>query len=186
MVAIGLLRWVLSLRRTSIQQLFKSRNIDISTGTISDLSLDFLVFFGILHKQRYDKMVDLFKNNGGSILHIDGTDENGNRIVFPLKEGITEITVMSETISSESEKNITPLLSKYKSVFGCPLAVVRDMGTAVEKSTNSVFRGIPQQICHVHFLRNLGKKVMKESYESFKKKIIGFKRFAKTVQSFLL
>lgn len=171
-MAIGLLRWGLCLRRETIQALLIDREIHISTGEISYLSLEFLILFKLLHKQNYPMMKKLFNYNQGSVLHVDGTQEQGSKVVFSLKEGLTDITLMAELIPAENEKHLKPLFQEYKEHFGEPLVIVRDMSEAVKKSAAAVFPTTPQQVCHVHFLRNLGKKITSDLHESLRQKIL--------------
>ena len=60
-------------------------------------------------------------------------------------------------LPSENAKQIIPFLSNLKAVYGNPVAIVRDMGSAIAQAIESVFPGIADFICHFHFLRDLGK-----------------------------
>jgi hypothetical protein len=63
-------------------------------------------------------------------------------------------------IDSEHEDHLRPLVEKTTSLFGEPRAVVRDMGTGGAKAVASLReRGIPDLICHFHFLAAVGKKL---------------------------
>jgi len=101
MVAIGFLRWFLNLQREEIQLFFYARGTDISTGEISALSEEFLLRFYILHKKHNSRMKSLFTENEGMILHLDGTGEAGDEIVFTAEEGITNIKIDAQIIPSE-------------------------------------------------------------------------------------
>lgn len=171
MVAVGLLRWGLNLERKTIRALFKRRDIPISTGTVSHLSEDFLVLFKILHEKHYPAMRKIFERNGGAVLHIDCTEETEGKVVLTVKEGTTGITVMAELLPGEKMEHIVPILEDYRRHFDPPVAVVRDMGDAIKKSVEKVFPGVPHQICHYHFLLNLGKKVMATLHSSLKDKV---------------
>jgi hypothetical protein len=112
---------------------------------------------------------------GGAILHIDGTNESGKGVVITLKEGRTEITLMAENIPSESEEHIEPIIRKYKEKFGIPIVIIRDMGKAVTNSVAKVFPSVPNQICHFHFVKDLGEKILSNHYQTFRKMIINHK-----------
>lgn len=172
MIAVGLLRWALCLQREEIQILLRGRGVEISTGEVSYLSEKFLAYFYLLHRSKYPEMAKLFESRGGAVLHIDGTEEKGSRVVFCAKEGRTGITVMADTIPSEAAEPVADFLSRYKEEFGPPLVVVRDMSQILEKSVTEVFSGVPHQICHFHFVRNLGEKVLGESYPLLRKAVI--------------
>ncbi len=153
-MAAGLLRFLLDYQREEIQILFESRGIRISTGKISCLSREFLLRFYCIHR-RHMKDLDL----GEYVLHLDGTGESGDEIVFMAKDGITEITMDACIMPSESSEYIIPFLCEIKELSGDPVSVLRDMSPAIMESVSAVFPGILQIICHYHFVRALGKDI---------------------------
>jgi len=88
-----MLRWFFNLQRKEIQLLLAARGTSISTGEISNLSEEFLLRFYVLHKKHIPKLNELFDKKGGTVLHLDGTGEAGDEIVFSVKEGTTGITI---------------------------------------------------------------------------------------------
>ena len=170
-IAIGLLRWNLCLQREQIQIYFKRKKIEISTGAISNLSFDFLLLIKQLHEKYIDSLKRYFENRG-MIIHADATEEKGGKAVFLIKEERTEITLFAQSMVSEKAEYISPVFQGFKSIFGNPIAIIRDMGSALALSCNQEFPGIPQQICHYHFIHALGKKIFDEDYEKFKTSII--------------
>jgi hypothetical protein len=101
----------------------ESLGISISTGEISNLSREFLIRFYCIHR-RHLKDLELKEY----VLHLDGTGESGDEIVFmATKDGITEITIDARIMPSESSEYIIPFLQEIKDVFGDPLSVLRDM-----------------------------------------------------------
>ena len=153
-MAAGLLRWIMDCQRSEIQILFESRGVRVSTGEISNLSREFLLRFYCIHRRH---MKDLHPDE--YILHLDGTGESGDEIVFMAKDGFTGITVDARIMPSESVEYITPFLEEIKDLFGDPVAAMRDMGPAIKESVSAVFPGILQLICHYHFVKDLGKDV---------------------------
>ena len=170
---IGLLRWRLGMKRTAIQKFLKSKGICLSTGTISNRSLDFLLLFKELHKARKNKIIVFFKKIQGIILHVDGTHKSGGEVVFVLQEGTSDIIVNAGLIPSEAQEHVSPLLTDFKEHYGSPLVVVRDMAKGIASSISSIFPGTPQQICQVHFIRNLEKKLVTNAHKSLKTSIVG-------------
>ena len=126
-MAVGLLRWIMDYQRSEIQILFESRGIRVSTGEISNLSREFLLRFYCIHR-RHMKDLDL----GEYILHLDGTGESGDEIVFMAKDGMTEITMDACIMPSESMEYIIPFLHGIKDLFGDPVSVLRDMSPAIK------------------------------------------------------
>ncbi|MHB1492820.1 MAG: hypothetical protein ACYCSG_04315 [Thermoplasmataceae archaeon] len=153
-IALGIMRWLMDYQVSEIQILMESRSIRISTGKISNLSREFLLRFYCIHRRH---MKDLGLKE--YVLHLDGTGESGDEIVFMAKDGITGVTMDATIMPSESSEFIKPFLQGIRDVFGDPVSVLRDMGIAIRESVSAVFPGILQIICHYHFVKALGKDV---------------------------
>ncbi|MCW3129158.1 MAG: hypothetical protein N2V75_03550 [Methanophagales archaeon] len=102
MIAVGLLRWFFNLQREEIQLLFAVRGTEISTGEISNLSEEFLLRFYALHRRYIPLIKALIEKKGGMVLHLDGTGESGDEIVFTGKDGKTGITLDAQIMPAES------------------------------------------------------------------------------------
>ena len=172
MVAIGILRWLFDFQREEMGTILLSRGLHISTGEISNLSEEFLLRFYALHKRHVPQMKAIFEKRGGVRLHLDGTGEAGNEIVFMAKEGETGITMDAQIIPTESKKYVKAFLQALNSLYGTPIVVVRDMSKQIREAVTEVFPEAPQQICHYHFVNNQGKLIFKEKYAVFRKSIV--------------
>ncbi len=172
MIVVGLLRWFLNMQREEIQLLFYARGTNISTGEISNLSEEFLLRFYALHKNHNEVMSSFFENNGGMILHLDGTGEAGDDIVFTAMDGRTGIKIDSQIMPSESIESIKPFLRNLKESIGEPIAIIRDMSKNIKDAASEIFLKTPHLICHYHFVSNLGKLIFKEDYELFRKNMV--------------
>jgi transposase-like protein len=100
-------------------------------------------------------MKELFEKTREFILHLDGSAEAGDEIIFTAKEGITEITIDSWIMPSESRHYIKPFLQHIKDTYEMPLVVIREMSKEISSAVSEIFPGISHQICHSHFIRNL-------------------------------
>ena len=179
MTAIGYLRWFFNYQREEIQLLLGARGIQISTGEISKLSKEFLLRFYSVHKNHSYQMKELFETNKGFILHLDGSAEAGDEITFTAKEGMTEITIDSWIIPSESRQYIKPFLQHIKTTCGSPFVVIRDMSKEISEAAYEVFQKVPHQICHTHYVRNLGDILFKHRYKTLRNKIVNAKILSK-------
>jgi len=61
----------------------RTKGIALSTGTISNRRLDFLLLFKQLHEAKTAEITALIDRNGGMILHMDGTHRSGGRMDKP-------------------------------------------------------------------------------------------------------
>ena len=154
MTAIGYLRWFFNYQREEIQLLLEARGVQISTGEISKLSEEFLLRFYIVHKKHSNQMKELFETNKGFILHLDGSAEAGDEITFTAKEGITGITIDSWIMPSESRHYIKPFLQHIEDVCA-----------------------VLHQVCHTHYVRNLGDILFRHHYRTLMNKVANAKIF---------
>lgn len=178
-ILIGLLRWRLGMKRHEIRAFLVTKGIYLSTGTISNRSLDFLLLFKQLHKNKCEEIKALIERKGGMILHMDGTHRAGGRVAFVLQEGHDNIVIDADLIPSEAEEHVNPLLSEFKIKYGSPLVIVRDMAKGLALSSSKIFPDIPQQICQVHFIRNLEKDLITEYHKNLKSSIVKHKLTSK-------
>jgi len=144
MIAIGILRWFFDYRREDIRNILSARGIHISTGEISNLSEEFLLRFYALHKRHVPQMKALFEKQGGVRIHLDGTGEAGNEIVFMAKEIEIGITMDAQIIPTESKKYVKAFLQAMNSLYGTPIVIVRDMGKQIRDAAAEVFPGVGQ------------------------------------------
>jgi len=143
--------------RHETRAFLRVKDIALSTGTISNRSLDFLLLFKQLHEAKTAEIKALIERKGGMILHMDGTHRSGGRVVFVLQEGHNGIVLDTDLIPSEAEEHVKPILSKFKKTYGSPLVIVRDMAKGLALCASNIFPDKPQQIGQVHFTRNLEK-----------------------------
>ena len=167
------------MKRHEIHAFLITKGIYISTGTISNRSLDFLLLFKQLHKSVHEKIKTLIERKGCMILHMDGTHRAGGRVVFVLQEGLDNIVLDADLIPSEAEEYVSPLLSSFKKKYGSPLVIVRDMAKGLALSSSKIFPNRPQQICQVHFIRNLESDLITEYHKDLKSCIVKHKLTSK-------
>ena len=74
-------------------------------------------------------------------------------------------------VPSEHADHIIPFLQKLKADYGAPAACVHDMGTGICKAVTEVFPGVPDFICHFHFLRDIGKDFLEPAYGELRKQL---------------
>lgn len=163
-VYVGLQRYLAGQQREEIQeQLRLHKGIELSTGTVSNLCDRFLQMLETLHLLRTP---DLRAALGGAwSLHIDATSDKGKGGLAIGMDGFRGWVLMSTRIPSEAGEHIRPLVDDIVGLFGEPLATVRDMGDGMAHAVLPLReRGIPDLICHQHFLAAVGKKLLDSLY----------------------
>jgi hypothetical protein len=158
-----------------IQELLREKNIMISLREISYLGKKFIIYLALAHQSCQNKINSLMKSNGGYILHLDGTCAKDSPHLFSFIDGISKIVLDNIKIASESTKLIKPNLEEIKNNYGNPIAIVHDMSSAIINAVESVFPDAKDFICHLHFLRDIGKDLFNIEYSSIKRCLKSFK-----------
>ena len=147
-----------------IQKLLQEKNISISLREVSHLGKKFIVYLALAHRACQDKIKHHMKTKGGYILHLDGTCEGDSPHLFSFIDELSKIVLDNIKIPSENSKQIKPPLEEIKKVYGDPIAIVHDMSAAIISAVESVFPGVKDFICHLHFLRDIGKDLFGTEY----------------------
>ena len=157
-------------RRTQeIVEELRSRNIRISVREVGYLGKKFVVYLALAHRQSAPRLKEVMRDQGGYILHLDGTCDRGGPMLMSSLDSISEIVLGNVKVPSEKTEEIVPFLEEIKSRYGVPLASVHDMGAGILAAVKKVFPGTLDFICHFHFLRDVGKDLLEEDYDAIRK-----------------
>jgi len=163
-VEIGKKRFLDNRQIEEIVQDLSAHGITISGSCVSRWADYFGAAVECLHHTKIKKLKRIIDGNGGYLLHIDATTESKADTVFVCVDRFLGAVLLSERVSSENEQEVTKALLKLKQELGTPLAIMRDMSTPLENSVQAVFEGVPDRICQVHFLRDIGKDLLRKDY----------------------
>ncbi len=164
-----------------IQESLKEKSISISIREIGYLGKKFIIYLSLLHKKSKIKIRKYLLSHGGFILHLDGTCEKGSPHLLTALDELTNLILGNVKLPSENKEEIIPFLEKLRGDYGSPLASVHDMGSGICKAVEKVFPGLPDYICHYHFLRDIGKDLFEKEHLILKKRLAsyGIKSFLK-------
>ena len=171
LVFVGYGLFVHCLSEQQIIELLSDRNITISQREIGFLGKKFIAYLAIAHRQAQQRLNQLMSHKDGYILHIDGTCEGGSPHLFTGMDGIAQIVLDNIKLPSEKAESIIPFLEKIKKQYGNPIALVHDMGKGILSAVEAVFKGIPDFICHFHFLRDIGKDLYEAEYAKIRTRL---------------
>jgi len=163
-VQVGLARYLRNLQRDEIRtELLREHGIVVSDGSITHLCDRFLRLLEGLHHRRAPALRAAM--SGGYPLHIDATSEHGKGGLFVCLDGWRGWVLHAVKISSENADELRPCIEETTRRFGDPIAVVRDLSTAEAGAVDSLReKGIPDLVCHYHFLGAIGKKLFDDPY----------------------
>ena len=149
-----------------IRKALGSRNIFVSEREIGYLGKKFVVYLALAHAESREKLVQSMKKRGGYILHVDGTCEGDSPHLFCGMDGISELVLDNIKIPSEKKELLIPFFQRIGIHYDDPVALVHDMGIGILRAIEQVFPGIPDFICHFHFLRDVGKDLLLDDYQT--------------------
>lgn len=174
-VHVGTALFIQHCNDAEIQKSLQEKNISISLREISYLGKKFIVYLALAHQACQDKIKDHMKTKGGYILHLDGTCEGDSPHLFSFIDGLSSIVLDNVKIPSENSTQIKPPLEEIKKAYGAPIAIVHDMSSAIINAVESVFPDAKDFICHLHFLRDIGKDLFNTEYNHIRRCLKIFK-----------
>ncbi len=169
---VGRGRFEHSRSRQAIHRALEALGIDISLREIDVLCRRFTAYLGQAHRDSESSLKRSMEvSNGGYILHLDGTCEGSSPHLMCCIDGLSGLVLDSVKIPSENSAGIIPLLQGIRRAYGDPVCLVHDMGSAICKAVEEVFPGVPDTICHFHFLRDTGKDLMTGEYDTIRRRM---------------
>jgi hypothetical protein len=141
------------------KQTFKQRfKLQISRSEINLLCQAYLALIKA-HRQQDTKFLEKIRQNG-VILAIDGVQpEKGNETLWILRDLQSGETLLARNLSSADKDSIAQLLKEVKALGAPVKGVVSDGQRSIRLAVAQEFPGIPHQLCHFHFLRNIAKHI---------------------------
>jgi hypothetical protein len=170
MVYVGLERFLQHRQREEIRaSLAADHGILLSSGEISVLAGRFLAYLQRLHQASAPALRAALAADGGWPLHIDATGEDGRGTLLVAFAGWRQWVLGAWKIPTERADAILPRLREVTFLFGPPCAIVRDLGRAMAEASGALVkdlkRSIPVLACHLHFLSDVGKDLLKDSHD---------------------
>ena len=147
------------------------RHVHLSASTVAELGRRFIVLLALAHRRCAGRLQQAMSLQGGYILHLDATYEDKSPMLMTGIDAVMEIVLGNIKLPSEKADGIVPFLRQLKECFGPPLASVHDMSKGILAAIEEVFPGIPDFICHFHFLRDLGKDLLGADYDTLRKRL---------------
>jgi len=171
LVYVGRQLFVHNRNEQQIVKQLGQKNVCISARQIGYLGKKFIAYLAIAHQQSRQRIKQLMLAKGGYILHLDGTCEADSPHLFTGIDGIAQIVLDNVKLPSERAALLVPFLRQIKRQYGDPIALVHDMGKGILSAVNTVFNGIPEFICHFHFLRDIGKDLFEKEYSKIRNRL---------------
>jgi hypothetical protein len=172
LVYAGQALWLRSRSEQEVVAELAQKNILISPREVSLLGMKFIVYLAIAHQRHARRITAAMRLRGGFVCHLDATCEGRDPLLMSSLDSLSEIVLGNIKLPSEHQDHIVPFLQRIKKTFGIPLSLVHDMGRGIIKAVAKVFPGVPDFICHFHFLRDLGKDFLETEYDLIRARLI--------------
>jgi hypothetical protein len=157
LVSVGKALFLRNQRVEEIVEKLSTQHVHLSPSEASYLGKKFVVYLALAHRQSAPELKAAMRAKGGYILHLDGTCDGGGPMLMSSLDSLSQIVLGSVKVPSEKAEQIIPFLKEIKARYGVPIAAVHDMGSGILAAIKEVFPGVPDFICHFHFLRDVGK-----------------------------
>jgi hypothetical protein len=179
MVRVGLERFMHHRQRDEIRAALAAEGVDLSAAEISVLAARFVAYLVALHFARAPELRAALKTDGGWPLHLDATGEDGRGTLLVVYAGWRRWVLGAWKLSTERAELILPRLNQVAERFGAPCAIMRDLGRAVSEAAATFVAKrklrIPVLACHLHFLRDIGKDLMRKGHDELRERFRHFK-----------
>jgi hypothetical protein len=128
----------------------------------SEVNLLCQVYLALIkaNRQHDTAFLEKLRNNGGIVLSIDGLQpEKGNETLWILRDVLTGKVLLAKNLSCADTQSIVSLLKEIKALNVPVKGVISDGQKSIRLAVAQEFPGVPHQLCHFHFLRNIAKPV---------------------------
>ena len=142
------------------EELISRHGIEVPERTIGQQARKFVAYVQVVHHESAALLRRDMLRRGGYILHIDGTCEEGSRVLLVCMDSVSGQILDGKKIGSENAAEVRDVLEGVREEWGVPLAAVHDLGKALLAAVPEVFPGVPQFVCHYHFAADVGKDIL--------------------------
>ncbi len=134
-----------------IAMLLKAKHLPISRRHILNLIGDFLALLRATQPIKIEAQRDYFRRHG-LVISVDGMEpEQGNEMLFIVREANLDLTLVAETLySSRADLINRHLLEPVKALGFRIRAVVSDADPNIRHAVETSLPGCPHQACQVH------------------------------------
>jgi len=150
-------------------ELSRQHGIEVPLRTASHLAQKFVAYFTVVHQESRSLLRRDMRDRGGYILHVDGTCEEGSRVLLVCMDSLSGQVLESRKIGSENAEEIRGVLQDVRRDWGGPLAVVHDLRQSLITAAGDVFKGVRQFVCHYHFAADVGKDILLEHVDRLRR-----------------
>ena len=143
-----------------IATLLQAKHLPVSRRQVLNLISDFLALLRAAQPTKIEAQRAYFQRHG-MIISIDGMEpEQGNEMLFVVREATLHLTLVAETLySSRADLISLRLLEPVKGLGFRIRGVISDADQNIRRAVTATLPGRPHQACQVHCLCAAGKPI---------------------------
>jgi hypothetical protein len=143
-----------------IATLLEAKHLSVSRRHILNLISDFLALLRAAQPAKIEAQRAYFQRHG-MVISLDGMEpEQGNEMLFVVREATLDLTLVAETLySSRADLISRRLLEPVKAMGFRIRGVISDADQNIRRAVTTSLPGCPHQACQVHCLCATGKPI---------------------------
>jgi len=163
MVQIGWWRFWEHRTLDEIAALLGAKRLSVSRRHILNLIGDFLALLRAAQPAKIESQRAYFRRHG-MVISLDGMEpEQGNEMLFIVREANLDLTLVAETLySSRADLISRHLLEPVKALGFRIRAVISDADSNIRRAVTASLPGCPHQACQVHCLCEAGQPIFEQ------------------------
>jgi hypothetical protein len=183
---VGQLRFQVHKNREEIHQILTTHyDVDISERNVQNLYELYSMLLQTSAEKALDQILPDIHENGGMVIAIDGVQpEKGHETLYVIREVLTRTVLAAKCLQNSSSENIEEFLKQVARPGIKIIGVVSDGQSSLKLGISKAFPGVPHQLCHYHFLRNIAFQFVgkdRKMKKEIKKKVRGISAIEKRV-----
>jgi len=183
---VGFLRFRDHCTRAEIHQELRRRDILISERQVQYLYEVYLTLLKCSVSETLAERRPRMLANGGMVLSLDGVQpEKGNETLWVVREVLTGTIINAQNLVTSDSASLQELLRPALDLAVPVIGVVSDAQKSIRLAVEAIFPGVPHQLCHFHFLRDVAMPTVNEDRglkTDLKKEVRGIKAVEEKVK----
>lgn len=157
---VGRLRHAEHRSVPEIHQELTRRGVAIAQRSVSNL-LDRYDELRALATADRDRLHALLRKRRRVVLAIDGLQPDvGHEVLWVLRDGLSGEVLLARSLLSATIKDLAALLTEVRQALPVPIrGVISDGQSTIRKAVARALPGVPNQLCHFHYLREAAKPI---------------------------
>ena len=100
-------------------------------------------------------------------------------MVFVAWDEWSGLVLDARVLSTENHEEIAAFFRDLEAALGRPRGLVSDMGSGILKAAKLVWPGLPLQLCHFHYVRDVGKDLFEKLEPELRRRLIATRVLAR-------